>query len=500
MLVSFLRGLFDSPNPVFAAMAPNARVVVIGSGLAGLTASLQLVQRGIPVVLLEKTDKLGGNSVKASSGINGVPTPFQTENDSCEAFEQDTISSGKGLSSPELVLVLSKRSHSAIEWLTGLGIDLSMVSRLGGHSFARTHRGSGKVPPGFAIVSALTKKLEEYAQNGGLLSIHTNTRFTGLVKAENEHAVSGVEYIENGKNLTLFCTNVVMATGGFSADFSNGLLSRFRPDLLSFPLTNGIQTTGDGHKIAEKDANAKLVHMDKIQVHPTGFVQLKTETSPNEKWKFLCGEVVRGIGGILVSPKTGRRFVNELNTRDAVTEAILDHCRVLEKNAYSFHRDRAIGFIVLSEEDYLKASSHIDFYVSQKLMFRGTVEDLAAFSKNLHPNSAPDKETFKSTLEEYSKAIVSGKDLLERPLFGSAFGNHFYYGLVTPVLHFTMGGIAVNSFGQVIDADGGTYRNLFAIGEVSGGLHGANRLGGSSLLECVVFGTVVGEVISGSEA
>lgn len=484
-------------TPFFAAMAPKENVVVIGSGLAGLTASLQLLQKGVRVVLLEKADKLGGNSIKASSGINGVPTRFQTEPDTFESFEEDTIASGRGLCDPELVRVLAKRSNSAIEWLAAMGIDLSIVTKLGGHSSARTHRGSGKLPPGFAIVSTLTKRLEEFAQNDGLLEIHTNTRFTGLVTdSTDQPTVSGVKYIQNGQNRTINCSSVVLATGGFSGDFSNGLLARYRPDLLSFPLTNGQQTTGDGQKIAEKDAHAKLVHMDRVQVHPTGFVQLKTAQTPNEKWKFLCGEVVRGIGGILVSPATGRRFINELTTRDTVTEAILRNCRVLENNAYGFHKDRAASFIVVSEKDYLKASSHIDFYVSQKLMFKGTAAHLAALSKNLHPNSLIDATTFEASLEDYNQTIEAGEDSLQRTHFGSAFGHTFYYGLVTPVLHFTMGGVAVNTKGQVLSSDDRPYRNLFAIGEVSGGLHGANRLGGSSLLECVVFGTVVGEFIS----
>ncbi|KAM9886647.1 hypothetical protein OXX69_013672, partial [Metschnikowia pulcherrima] len=115
--------------------------------------------------------------------------------------------------------------------------------------------------------------------------------------------------------------NVVLATGGFSADTDSqdSLIRQFRPDLIDLPSTNGQQTTGDGHRLANFGLDAKLVQMDQIQVHPTGFVQLKDATTKSSKWKFLCGELIRGIGGILLSSKTGKRFVDELSTRDNVT-------------------------------------------------------------------------------------------------------------------------------------------------------------------------------------
>lgn len=512
---SFLRN--SSASAVGSVMTGSSRmggalvepdlegVIVIGSGLAGLTTTLQLLQKGIKVTLLEKTDKFGGNSAKASSGINGAETKFQSEEnkDSIEAFQQDTIKSGKGLSKPDLVKTLTKNSAAAIEWLSGdyLGIDLSKVTKLGGHSHARTHRGGGKLPPGFAIISELTKKLESYSNEAENLKIMKQASLKKLLFENNQ--VNGVEYILDDQIHQIKAKAVVLATGGFSASFDGekSLLKKYRPDLLNLPLTNGVQTTGDGQRIAERDVGAKLIHMDQIQIHPTGFVQLKPNdelSSAANKWKFLCGELIRGIGGILISPQTGGRFVNELSTRDIVTDAIDKNCHISQKNLYGIEEDKKICLIVVGEKDYLKAKNHIDFYMFQNLMFKGTIKDLAKRVKDLNPYTEVKEDDLKNTLISYNKIIKSQGDRYGRLDFGNEFNleQELYYGLVTPSIHFSMGGIEINQYGQAQNKEGQVIPNLYAVGEVSGGVHGGNRLGGSSLLECVVFGTVVGKHIS----
>lgn len=459
--------------------------VVIGSGLAGLTASLELSQNGARIALVEKTDKLGGNSIKASSGINGAPTRFQQKGDSPALFAEDTFKSGKGLSKPDLVDVLTKNSADAVHWLSDeLKVDLSSVARLGGHSFARTHRGSGKLPPGFAIVSALTKKIESSSN----IDIFKLSVFKGFVEP-SDTSCKGIVIDEDSKTQELLADNIVLATGGFSADFSSSsLIQRYRPDLLELPSTNGPQTTGDGQKIVESQIDGNLIDMDQVQVHPTGFIQLKDESTKDSKWKFLCGELLRGIGGVLLSPKTGGRFVDELTTRDNVTKGVFDNCLV-GKNA--------VSILALSKEDYLKAPSHVDFYVFQNLMFKGTAEELVEKLKLVVETdiSAAD---IKHGLAAYNDVVATGQDPHHRHDFGNKFDDEFYFGFVTPVLHFSMGGIAINNQGQIVTKKGNTMENVFAIGEVSGGLHGANRLGGSSLLECVVFGRHVAKHISSS--
>lgn len=472
-------------------MLTNKRIydaIVVGSGLAGLTASLELQAKGLSVALIEKTDKLGGNSAKASSGISGAPTRFQdpNEGDSVESFRGDTLKSGKGLSNPMLVDILTKNSADAINWLSDkFNVDLTAVARLGGHSHSRTHRGSGALPPGFAIVSALSKRLQESSN----VEIMKLCRFQGFLK--NDGKVDGISVSNSdNENLSVNGKNVIIATGGYSADFTDqaSLLKRFRPDLVDFPSTNGQQTTGDGQKFAERDLGAKLLHMDQIQVHPTGFIQLKDRDTIHSKWKFLCGELMRGIGGILLSPINGKRFVNELTTRDNVTQGILSHCMI--------SKDRpAISIIVIGEEDYLKAKSHIGFYMSQQLIFKGTYADVLNKLETVIPGHNLSADDIEAGLEEYNRKITSVDDL-GREYFGNSVGPEFYFGFITPVLHFSMGGIEINENAQVVTTSGKVEENVFAIGEASGGIHGGNRLGGCALLESVVFGRHVANYIT----
>lgn len=459
--------------------------VVVGSGLAGLTASLELLSKGFSVALIEKTERLGGNSAKASSGINGVPTRFQdpAEGDSVVSFVEDTIKSGKGLSNVKLVDMLTRNSADAMHWLTDkYAVDLSSVTALGGHSHARTHRGSGKLPPGFAITSALSKRLQ-----GSSVDTMTLSQLSKFIKENSKVVGIEIESADHVKS-SVFGQNIILATGGFSADFTgtSSLIKKYRPDLLHLPLTNGQQTTGDGQKIAKRDLGAKLIQMDQIQVHPTGFIQLKDASTVSSKWKFLCGELIRGIGGILISLKNGERFVNELATRDEVTNHIISHCTT--------HEDQpAVAIVVVGEKDYQKAPSHIDFYASQQLMFKGGVSEMLERLKAIKDHSISEA-TVTQTLQLYNKAKVFG-DSLGRSKFGNDIDDTFYFGFITPVLHFAMGGIEINENAQVI-AESGCLDNVFAIGEVSGGVHGGNRLGGSSLLECVVFGRQVANYIS----
>lgn len=475
----------------------SSHTIVVGSGLAGLTTTLQLISQNHKVTLIEKTAKLGGNSIKASSGINGVPTIYQKNDDSVEAFKQDTLKSGKGLCNTGLVNELTSRSRDAIEWLTqDLKIDLSLVTQLGGHSFARTHKGVGKLPPGFAIVLALIKRIEEIqANNPDILTILMNSRLVKILSEDGK--VNGVQYQDESSNdlKTEYGDDIVLATGGFSADSQNlesSLLKQYRPDLLKFPSSNGEQTTGDGQKVALRDVGAHLIQMDQIQVHPTGFIKLNNVGS---QWKFLCGELMRGIGGILLSPN-GKRFVNELTTRDIVTDAVIQNCQIKQENELGLPVGTYVSVLVVSGDDYSKATNHIDFYASQGLLQKGGVGDLLKLLQKINSeNVEQTTANLKQTLDEYGNVVKTKNDPLGRTVFGSAISSEFYFGLTTPVLHFAMGGIEVDSSAHVINSQGQVIPNLYAVGEVSAGVHGANRLGGSSLLECVVFGKIVSQDI-----
>jgi FAD-dependent fumarate reductase len=449
--------------------------IVVGSGLAGLSAASQLLSHRIPVILLERSTKPGGNSIKASSGINGAPTTYQPVTEPSDAFYSDTLRSAghamKALTAhrEKLAETLTSKSASAVEWLVNeKGVDLKRVAQLGGHTYPRTHRGSGQTPPGFAIVSALLKDLKA----NELFDLRTSCTVTKVLQSEKR--VTGVQYAcEDGEKKELHGP-VIFASGGFGGD-AEGLLAKYRPDLAGYPSTNDPRP---GTQPLLTAIGAQLIDMDQVQVHPTGFVDPTNTTSP---LKFLAAEVLRGEGGVLLL--NGKRFINELDTREKVANAITS------TQPTSDSPKQWDVQLVLDEGTYNAAKSHIDFYVFKGLMKKTTLSEL-------------DTEAFGS-IKQYADA-VSGKT---RDAFGRvAFANWtlrdpnpdsvVFVGTVTPVVHFTMGGVLINQRSEVLGEDSARIEGLWGAGEVTGGVHGGNRLGGSSLLECVVFGRIAGDQVA----
>lgn len=464
----------SQPVPPMASKNP---VVIIGSGLAGLSTGNQLVTSyKIPIVLLDKAASVGGNSIKASSGINGALTSTQKAlgvQDSPEAFFQDTVDSAKHKGVESLMNKLSQESSSAIQWLQQeFGLKLDLLAQLGGHSAPRTHRSSGKLPPGFEIVQSLKKNLESIAEKDpSLVKILLNSKVVDI-SLDSDSRVSGVEYIDSeGNKQSLKTNNVVFCSGGFA--YSKDMLKQYAPQLVSLPTTNGQQATGDGQKILEK-LGADLIDMEQVQVHPTGFIDPNDRTN---QWKFLAAEALRGLGGILLNPLDGKRFFNELGRRDDVTQAIQSKCP----------KDDNRALLVMSEDLYASYKNNLDFYIFKKLVKKVSIKELVS-DFNV-PISATE---LARDLQAYS---IASEDKFGRKSLLNRFGDsvtpdtEVYVGEVTPVVHFTMGGAKINENSQVVGKNGRALANgLYAAGEVSGGVHGANRLGGSSLLECVVFG------------
>jgi glycine/D-amino acid oxidase-like deaminating enzyme len=354
----------------------RARVVVIGAGAAGLAAAASALDAGADVLLLDKEPRAGGNSAKASTGINAVLTEPQlaagVTDDSPARLLTDTLSSGKGFADPTLARTLAVNAHDAILKLNSDGAGLENVVLAGGHSRRRTHRPgphagappapAGTPPPkpaGISIVAALRARLDAASARAGAghLEQRFGVRVTRLLQdaapsaaadeARAPGAVAGVELeavaapLEGGSDgaagpaprIEERADAVVLATGGFGADRTpDGLLARFAPQLAALPTTNGAWTTGDGIRLAA-EAGASLRHMNFVQVHPTGLLPLALEGGAGPRAAALPGsavpgsvwlgpEALRGCGGILLDAR-GRRFVNELSTRDVVTAAIL---------------------------------------------------------------------------------------------------------------------------------------------------------------------------------
>jgi flavocytochrome c len=294
------------------------------------------------------------------------------------------------------------------------------------------------------------------------------------INKEGNKAV-GVVYELDGKQYTAEGP-VVLATGGYAADFTdNSLLKKHRPDVYGLATTNGQHATGDGQKML-MEIGANGIDMDKVQVHPTGLVDPK---DPGSKWKFLAAEALRGEGGLLLNSK-GQRFCDELGHRDYVSGMIFK-----QKEAGNY----PIRLVLNS-----KASNTLDFH-TRHYSGRGLMKKMSG--AELAKEIGCGNSALSSSFNDYN-AIADGKkkDPWGKKFFHSmpfSINDTFHVAVMEPVLHFTMGGIEINDHAQVLNQTHAPFDGLFACGELAGGVHGANRLGGSSLLGCVVYGRVAGE-------
>ncbi len=254
-------------------MEPDA--IVVGTGLAGLSAALNILDRGGRVTLIEKEHSLGGNSNKASSGINACCPNNGTTDDYLDAFMFDTTKSAGASAQPHLIETLVQNSASAVIWLKQrVGVDLSLIAQLGGHQHKRTHRPKNGMV-GAEVIYGMQKEVKKFEQSG-MVKILTDTKVTGLVQNSSGRVV-GVQLEDlTGENNDLprqfNATSVILATGGFAADRSDhSYLALYRPELLKMPATAGRFSTGDGITLATA-LGAGVIDMDKVQIHPTGWV------------------------------------------------------------------------------------------------------------------------------------------------------------------------------------------------------------------------------------
>jgi flavocytochrome c len=512
--------------------------IVVGAGLAGLAATLHILDRGGHVVLLEKEHSLGGNSAKASSGMNGCCLDKETawNGDSLESFYNDTLKSAGTSAQLPLIDTLTKESARAVQWLsTRAKVDLSLLAQLGGHAHKRTHRpNNGMV--GAEIIFAMQREVKKYL-NTGQLTVHMDTRVTKLVyettSNDNDSSdgssgsktirVTGVETQSSmidknhGARATSASTpslamklmtapHVILATGGFASDRSSGsYLEQYRPELMNMPATAGDFSTGDGIALATA-LGAGVVDMDKVQIHPTGWVDPANPTNPT---KILAAELMRGVGGMLINAH-GKRFCNELGTRAYVADKMLQHnANYKETGEWDVNSASPILNLVLSEAAVADGRKHVDLYTHKGLLTK--LEGLHALANWMNV----DGEALRDTLEKYRDDATNGaagSDEWGKTQFRglpseSIETEIFYAGQVTPVLHYCMGGLTIDTEGNVLTSVSASgedqsqstvptpIEGLHAAGEVSGGVHGVNRLGGNSLLECTVFGTIVGEKI-----
>ena len=433
-------------------------VVIVGAGGAGLSAAISAADAGMNVLVLEKMPMVGGNTNYATGGLNAAVTAQQAEKgieDSVELFVADTMKGGKELNNPALVQVLAENSADTVAWLTEMGADLTDIGRLGGASLNRAHRPTGGAPVG----NHLVQTLKAAAESRESVSIATNNKVVAILTEDG--AVTGVTVETAEGTYNVYAKAVILASGGFGNN--QEIIVQYQPSLEGFGTTNQPGATGDA-VVLVAPLNVSMIDMEYIQTHPT--------VVP-EKNKMIT-EAVRGNGAILVN-RNGERFINEITTRDVVSAAELE-------------QEGKTSFLVF-DQGVRESLSAIEKYINAGLVTEAaTVEDLAAAL-------GVDTATLATTIETYNGYVADGVDPdFDRPDMPRDLATApYYYVEVGPAVHHTMGGIEINTTTEVINQDGNVIAGLFAAGEVTGGVHGANRLGGNALSDITTFGRIAGE-------
>ena len=487
-------------------------VVIIGAGGAGMTAALTASDAGKSVLILESQPAVGGNSVKSTGGMNAAKTVYQDANtfdesagvektlkaaegyadneaitalaatvkeqweawqanpegyfDSTELFALDTLIGGKGLNDPELVNTLVNNSAAAIEYLDSIGIHLNNVAAFGGASVKRIHRPVNEEGKTVSVGAYTVPLLEAACQSRDNLALLTDVTAEKLLTNE-AGAVIGVEAKgKNGNKVTVNAKAVILATGGFGANLD--MVVQYKPDLAGFMTTNAAGIQGQGILMAT-EIGAATVDMEQIQIHPT--VQADTAS--------LITEGLRGDGAILVNAN-GERFIDEVGTRDVVSAA-----EIAQPDSFSW---------LVVDQKMVDASSVIQGYIKRGLMLQG--DSYEALAKELGIPA----DAFAATMEKWNGYVAEKND----PDFGrTSFANPldtapFYAVKVTAGIHHTMGGLKIDSQTHVLNTEGQIIPGLFAAGEVTGGVHGGNRLGGNAVADFVVFGRIAGQEAAAS--
>lgn len=447
----------------------DTEVAIIGGGGAGLAAAVSAHQNGAKVLLVEKMPNVGGNTIISGSAFNAVDPKRQSAQgieDSVEKHFQQTYEGGDKKGDPELVRVLVENAYPTIEWLESLGMKFTdKVFTVLGALWPRSHK--PVEPLGTGYVNTFMNYINEHKDDITVLTEVEAKEFL----VDTEGAVTG--FLAEGKNgkITVNAKNgVIIATGGFGSNVEmRDQYNTIWPKLTNIKTTNHRGATGDGIIMAEK-VNASIVQMENIQLLPMG----------DPVTGSLSGNIEQGVENRIFVNAQGNRFVDEGARRDVMTKALME-------------QTDSMMWVIVDQHSYPTGDTvnnfneTIDSLVKEGRAYKAdTLEDLAK-------QIGVEPENLVKAVEAFNASVDGAKDEFGRTLFMDKLDTApFYAGKRVPTVHHTMGGIKITPETRVVDQNGEIIKGLFAAGEVTGGIHGANRLGGNALADVHTFGRIAG--------
>lgn len=439
-------------------------VVVIGGGGAGFAAAVSAKEAGADVILVEKLASVGGNTLISGGEYAAPANDLQKEEgieDSKELFAKDVEEAG---GNPELIKVLADKATEDAYWLRDdIGVEwLDSLMFFGGHSVKRSLIPAAHT--GNELIKNYLKKAEELG-----IEVLTETDVKEILSKDGK--VCGIKAETKDGELVVNAKSVVVASGGFgaNADMCYENDKEIDEHVLS---TNSPGATGDGILMAEK-LGADTVDMDKIQLYPVCDV---------ETGKLLyCGDT-RLVGGALLVNKEGKRFVEELGTRREISMAI---------KAQTDY----VGYVLWDETSNEKTGTMKSNPEEAKSLFDRGLMVKADTLEELADHFGIDKDALLETVKTFNENSAKKEDpeFNLRMLGWQVKDAPFYMMKAAPAVHHTMGGLKINTDAQVLNKDGEWIDGLYAAGEVTGGIHGSNRLGSVAMADITVFGRIAGE-------
>ncbi len=445
-------------------------IVIIGAGSAGLCAAIEARSLGVEnIIVLEKMSFTGGNTRMSGGGYsapgNWVQLAEGTTSDSTDIFYSDVYEGGGRLGKPSLIRLLTENALADAYWLRDTVGVRFLPDQLWyeGHTVARTLCTEGS---GAQLIDTLLAKAEAMG-----VRVHYTTRATALECGEGGR-VTGVLAERGDKTLRYNASKgVILTCGGFGANLAMcERYDRYWNNLSdSLPSTNSPANTGDGIRMAQ-EVGANLVGMEYIQLYPI---------SNPATGSIYQIDHARLNGSALLINQEGNRFVNERAMRDELSAAIL---RQPGQTVYELVDSRTVELLRLET----RYAEEIARCRDQAVLIKGTLAQCADYF-------AIPSGSLAKTVERYNALASRGEDTdfgREQPVPMSE-GQYFMFSIVASV-HHTMGGVEIDEHARVLDTDGNAIPGLYAAGEVTGGIHGANRLGSAALTDSVVFGRIAG--------